>query len=694
MNLFEFGGSEMVIQLDSTLDFVIVALAILVALLCIANLQLWLRRNGTLSTGAQQYREKLTGMSFSLLETDSLDERDGYITESSSENAALEGMAPPEIAWNTRAARLGEVWTSTLYVTGYPDHPLDGYLSALFTRTDVEFDATAAFTPKNQARARDELQDAADDLQADASLEHSARRVYLEERAAEATATYKAVEGGERVFGQSLYITVRGETRKELERAVKTVRATLRERPANLDPKTAVARQDTALQSAAPVGPDMLDRDSIALGGAVGAFLASPHNATVLENGGVEVGLHKDTKSPIVIDPFAREDGYATFRIGDPGSGKSFAEKQSFLRAMEQREDRIGVILEPLTGWAGVAKAVGAKRITVGGSMGLNPLELRPTPERVRRKLGDDASPLKERRERAMSFFTNFFALRNVGLDDRLTTLELVIEEAYSRTGITEDPETHGRDSPTIRNLLDILEEVASDSGEFVLRSMAERAKLESDAVWLLDQLRPFAEGGQFENLGRASEFDIQDEKFIYLDLGQHRGNIGGHTSLLMELLISLVYERAKETEKEVVFVVDEARYLLKDAATLSFMETIFRHHRHHDLSIRLVTQTLDEFYQHDIAKMVLDQCSVKQFHKLDAMDEYWADVFGLNQAQMQFIQDAIPGNDEHGYSQALLGIDGEWRGVEIRSLPLERQVIDYDPEAFNSRRPSSGAKQ
>jgi hypothetical protein len=28
----------------------------------------------------------------------------------------------------------------------------------------------------------------------------------------------------------------------------------------------------------------------------------------------------------------------------------------------------------------------------------------------------------------------------------------------------------------------------------------------------------------------------------------------------LMELLITLVYERAKETDKEVVFVIDEAR--------------------------------------------------------------------------------------------------------------------------------------
>jgi hypothetical protein len=48
---------------------------------------------------------------------------------------------------------------------------------------------------------------------------------------------------------------------------------------------------------------------------------------------------------------------------------------------------------------------------------------------------------------------------------------------------------------------------------------------------------------------------------------------------------------------------------------------------------------------------MILDQCAIKQFHKLAGMDETWADEFGLNHPQMRFVQDATPGNDEQGYS-------------------------------------------
>jgi len=588
-------------------------------------------------------------------------------------------VAPAAIEWDTRVARVGEQWTSTLYIADYPDYPKDGYLNELFELTDIEFDLTVHITPKNQQQARDELQRVADDLRVDADLEDSVRGAYLEERANEAAATYTAVENGSRVFEQGLFITVRANSKDELRESVQTVRSRLREQPAGLTPKTAICKQDLAIQAAAPVGPNPFGREAIALGGAVGALLASPHNATILEDGGVEFGVHWRNDSPVVIDPYARENGYAMFTIGDPGSGKSFGAKQNFIRSIEQDEDRIGIILEPLNNWTGVAEALGATRLTVGGNMGLNPLEIKPTPEHVQRAMGDDASPYREKLDSVMSFLSNYFSLRGIRLGDRRTTLENAIETAYSRNGITDDIATHHNESPTMRDVLDILESMVDDPEEFVVRTDEEATKIKSDATWLIDQLRPFAADGRYENLGRRTEFDIRDEDIIYLDLAQQEGSLGDSTSLVMQLLVTLVYERAKEVD-EVVFVIDEARYVLQEAANLEYLETVFRHHRHHDLSIRLLTQTVDEFFDHSEAEAILDQCAIKQFHHLDGMDERWANEFGLNSAQARFVQDAVPGNDRAGYSEALVGIDGEWRGIEVRALEKETEVIDFDP--------------
>ncbi len=600
--------------------------------------------------------------------------------------------APAAIEWETRAAQVGEQWTTTLYIADYPDYPNDGYLSELFEMTDVQFDLTAHITPKNQERARNELQDIADDLQVDADLEQSVRSAYLQERANEAAATYKAVENGANVFDQGMFVTVRADEKEELRDAVQKVKSALRDDPANLTPKTAICRQDLALQSAAPIGDNEFGRTSIALGGAVGALLSSPHNATILEEGGVEFGIHKDNQSPVVIDPFARDNGYAMFTVGDTGSGKSFSSKQNFIRSIEQSKDRIGIILEPLNNWAGVAEALDAKRITVGGTLGLNPLEIRETPEHVQRAMGEDASPFNEKLDDAMSFLTNFFALRGISLGDRRTTLELGLKRAYKRQEITDDISTHSNPSPTIRDMMDVFEDMIDDPEEFVVRSDEESGKIKEDATWLLDQLRPFEDDGRHANLGQDSEFDIRDEKVIYLDLAQQEGSVDSSTALTMQLLISLVYERAKVSDKEVVFYIDEARYIMQDAASLAFLETVFRHHRHHDLSIRLVTQTVDEFFEHAESEAILDQCAVKQFHRLDGMDEEWADEFGLNYAQMRFVQDAVPGNEDAGFSEALVGVDGEWRGIQVKAMPKEKQVIDFDPTSqVRSSLPGAG---
>lgn len=588
-----------------------------------------------------------------------------------------DAVAPAAVEWESRRARVGDEWTTTLYIADWPDYPSDGYLSELFTLTDVRFHVTAHIRPRDQERALDQLQATADDLKVDADLESSVRSTYLQDRASEAAAMYRAVEAGARVFSQGLFVTVRAADRETLDQDVRRVKRTLREQPAELAPKTAICAQGRALRSASPLGGVELDRTTTCVSGAVGALLASPHRPTLLEPDGVELGVHRHTDTPVVVDPFARENGYATFTVGDPGSGKSFSAKQRFIRSVAHHEDRIGVILEPLNDWAGVAEAVDARRITVGGTLGINPLEITPMPDHVRDKLGADASPFTEKKERVLSFLANFFAHRGITLGDRRTTLEVAVEMAYHEAGITEDVTTHDKASPTLRDVIDVLEGIVDDPSEYTLRTDAEAEKLQADATWLIDQLRPFAPDGQFAHLGRASEVDFQATDLIYLDLAQQEGRVGGRTSLVMQLLISLVYERAKQTEKEVVFVIDEARYVLRDAENLAFLETIFRHHRHHDLSIQLVTQTVDEFFERPEAEMILDQCAIKQFHRLDGMDEEWAAEFGLNHAQKRFVQEAVPGNEELGYAEALVGVDGEWRGIEVRALDAETAVIE-----------------
>jgi len=59
----------------------------------------------------------------------------------------------------------------------------------------------------------------------------------------------------------------------------------------------------------------------------------------------------------------------------------------------------------------------------------------------------------------------------------------------------------------------------------------------------------------------------------------------------------------------------------------------------------------------------------------------------------MRFVQNATPGNDEQGYSQALLGVDGEWRGMEVHALEQEHAVTENDLESVAVGRESDVAE-
>lgn len=114
----------------------------------------------------------------------------------------------------------------------------------------------------------------------------------------------------------------------------------------------------------------------------------------------------------------------------------------------------------------------------MGGTLGLNPLELKSTPEHFLAARGADASPLMEWWNWAVSFFANYFAHHNLTLGDRRTTLELPIDQAYEDKGIIKDISTHSRESPTVRDVHDILEEMDEDADEFMACMEAEGEKL------------------------------------------------------------------------------------------------------------------------------------------------------------------------------------------------------------------------
>lgn len=338
------------------------------------------------------------------------------------------------------------------------------------------------------------------------------------------------------------------------------------------------------------------------------------------------------------------------------------------------------MILEPLGNWDETAEALDAEHFVIGGTKGINPLKIEPIPDNIRREMAPSENPLGRKVEDVLGFLKNYFSMRGLESQfaERRTVAESAVQDAYERAGITEDISTFSNDNPTIRGeVADALRDREENPGEYT-ESEHREDDIRDDASWLLRHLQPFMEGGQYENLGGESNIDIRGAETIYLDLGQSEGQVSEKAALTMQLLVLEVYEMAKQIDDWLVFAMDEFRYILRDAANLEFMETLFRHHRHQGIIPMIMTQTVDEFLQHPESETILDQCTIKQFLALDGMDQEIAEEFSLNPAQARFVaHEAEAGSEELGYADSLIGIDGDWRQIEVHTLPEEHEVVD-----------------
>lgn len=593
-------------------------------------------------------------------------------------------VAPDSIETRPSAVRTDGVWTQTLWIGSYPDAPADGLFEALFASPETcSTDISLHLRPRDTQATLDALENRIEGLEADHEYLADRRRAGargLKKDLEDYRELYDVLRNTSMTaFDVSMYLGVRGDNRDDLD--VDTVRETARRSPANLTPIAPRWSQLDALVSCSPCGLDKLtetiDSKTPMLAGAVGAMF--PFVAGSMAEQGIEYGTYALNESPILVDRFNRETGFCMLTIGKLGAGKSFATKLQLVRRAMYDPETMIVMLDPLEGFAGLSEALGGERVTVGGTRGVNPLELKATPEEVLER-APDVDPWSEQISWVLTFFESFFGnVASNPLAERKQTLRRAVQDAYERNGITRDPATHHRPSPTVQDVITVLEDILGDPSEFGYEADGEREAVRSDAQSLLTDLRPsFREGGDLENMATSTAFDL-DAKVVYLDLHQQEGTRGRtETSLMMQVLFNAVYERAKQTDKRVIFVIDEAHYLLNDSSSLAFLETAVRHSRHYDLSIQFVTQTGGEFTLTPEARTIANLCSMVMVHRVDEAATALADWFDLNEREVNWARTAKAGNEADGFSEALLGIDEKgWFPVRIRASEAEANVID-----------------
>jgi hypothetical protein len=584
-------------------------------------------------------------------------------------------ISPTTFIEKSDYVRSGEDYVKVLFILNWPDEPDPMFMHNLLYSLPIDSDVSVHVSPREKSDAVDELE---------RQLEKATAQANQGVTASSQQARQKRLQNTQRVYDAlkdtdanlheiSMYIAVRAEDEEELRLSVEQI---VREfRTNSLLPEVLVRDQKEGMRSVSPIGSDEINYKSPAVSGAVGAMYPFG-TTTVMEQAGIDMGIHAINSSPVIVDRFGRENGYNQITAGKIGSGKTFGTLLEILRAKAAYgDDLIVYMLDPLNGFKPITELIGGEEVLVGGRVNINPMKIVQTPQKILENT-PDLDPFTEKKQNLIDFFDMLFQIQDRELGESRDILSMAVEETYERSGITKDPSTHSKQSPTIRDLVGVLREMESEPTEFV-EVNSEDSKLvermEEEASRLVFALNEFEDGGQYENLGKESSLDLKDEDVVYFNLRQQEGS--GSLGLMMHLLLSEVYERAKDTEKKVLFCIDEAHYIMSDARSLDFLEQAVRHSRHYDMGINFITQTLEEFFQHSQSEAIAQQCSMRRLHRIESgLTEDIMDTLNLNQSHVGYIQQAEPGSEETGYSEALYGTD-EHGYVPIRIYPSDFEL-------------------
>ncbi len=600
-------------------------------------------------------------------------------------------IAPSTVDWETTYAVINdETYVRTFWIEQFPEEPTDGLLERLLLETDLQTDISIHLDPFDSQSAQDMMADWISDLKINQHDSNSLKAEDLQEDIDQAKYMRSLVRANKASFYRGgVFIRLAAESEQALDNQTTRLRSIIKDAPANCTLKVASRWQERGLATVSPLGTNELGRDrmSTLTNQAIGAMFPFSSNYLMMDDG-IEYGYHGHNGSPVRINPWALETGHSELVVGMPGAGKTFGGIMRHLRMMKRRHDTMLVLVDPVGGFRGIADALNAKTITVGGDTKLNPLEIRETPQHVLDS-GEGISPLSAKKDEVYAVLENFLDARDIDLGTETGVLSYVIDETYRQAGIVEDDvSTHtSANSPTMQDVHRILCDIAENPDEHNIaasESARERAAQYADELAIAFQ--PFREGGAYENLSHHSEIDILkgDNKVVYIDLGQIEGSASGidRQTFLMQLLLSTIYQQAKNTQRNVELAIDEAHYLFEDQANLDFLETAFRHQRHAGLRMVLLSQTAQEFYETEQAEKIIGMCPIKVFHKLPDLDDRTADKIGLTEEQRRYVRGADAGKEDLGYSQSLVRVEEHGTyPLHVVADEFEKRVIDYEPD-------------
>lgn len=455
--------------------------------------------------------------------------------------------------------------------------------------------------------------------------------------------------------------------------------------------KSAWAMQEDAFKSNLPLMDDKLkkthDFDSRSMG-TVFPFTTSE----VGHPTGVPLGFNKQTGTPILFDNFDSSlTNYNMVIFAKSGAGKSVTMKtlisrSSVLMGIESlaldAEGEYSIVAESL---GGINVVLSPNSSTVINLFDIEPETVKDGITGRERAVLNVENKVEDVTQALLTMARG--STRNPDVNELTKQLiaEAVLEE-YKSIGLTSDPSSlYERDNPFQRgDQLYKGKKKMPTIGSWYKR-IVEKAKQNENQDYrqqynyLIKVMKQYIReyNGQMAYFDGQSTFELLDgAPFINLDISQLEEKFA--RPLAQQILLSWIWEKyvkknsedRKKAKKKRVLV-DEAWMLLPYPEAVDFLNTMARRARKRNVSLAIVSQRFQDFYENPDVQAVLTSSDTKLFLAQDKAEiEYVKSVFKLSEGEANFLITCSKG-------EGLLKVGSETAILQITPTAKEFDFVD-----------------
>jgi len=579
----------------------------------------------------------------------------------------------------------------------FPDIFRDMYLFG-------DINTSIYINPIPEARSQNELNRVINELETERIVAQDRgninRESVLSQKRVEAEQLRDEIAAGfNKMYEASVVATLFSYSLDDLDRLTKLLATELSKSLVGI--KSAWAIQEEAFQSNLPLMQDKIKKvhsfDSRSMG-TVFPFTSSE----VGHPTGVPLGFNKQTGTPILFDNFHRSlNNYNMVIFAKSGAGKSVTMKTLISRSSVLMD------IESLA-----LDAEGEYKIVAESLGGIN-VVLSPTSNTVINLFDIETEVIKDEitgRERVVLNVENKVEDVTQGLltmakgstrskEVNELTKQLIAEtvaEEYVSRGITSNPDSLYEAGDRLQKgqkLYKTKKELPTIGSWYKRLQVKAKENTNVDYQfhysYLLKVMKQYIReyNGQMAYFDGQSTFELLDgAPFINLDISQLEERFA--RPLAQQILLSWIWEKyVKKNSEDVTkarkkrVLVDEAWMLLPYPEAVDFLNTMARRARKRNVSLAIISQRFQDFYEKPEVQAVLTSSDTKLFLAQDKSEiEYLKSVFKLSEGEANFLITCTKG-------EGLLKVGSDTAILQITPTAKEFEFVDTNVNNLMKRK-------